>query len=352
MGEFGFLTADGVYHVTVYATDENGNYKVLSMRNLRRMEPQIKELVTTIRESHKRLLNTENTPHQKNPEVVITTPTPPQTSTPSAFKVISTTETQRSLDVSACANCKILPPKTENNSQQPNPDDMKSNASGADADLVDPIPFTIHHQNDQENQEEPPQLKRNDDDSRKQNFNRELHKTTTNPLRELAAPFHQSSPVDSPINPKESFDNSGRQVQNINNPTTRRPPPSLIHNPEVLTSRHGFPLNGVDNAAPPQQPFTIQNRVSESQSGLLYKFNYTVGFHGHNEVGDVAGRKEGEYFNVGRDGIRRTVSYTADENGFHPIVKFETASDDEVPREETEKKAGLKGYEFKWFYAR
>ncbi|XP_030766982.1 protein lethal(3)malignant blood neoplasm 1-like [Sitophilus oryzae] len=34
-GEFGFITADGIYHVTVYATDENGNFKILSMRNLR-----------------------------------------------------------------------------------------------------------------------------------------------------------------------------------------------------------------------------------------------------------------------------------------------------------------------------
>lgn len=34
-GEFGFITADGVYHVTVYATDENGNFRILSMKNIR-----------------------------------------------------------------------------------------------------------------------------------------------------------------------------------------------------------------------------------------------------------------------------------------------------------------------------
>lgn len=33
MGEFGFVTGDGVYHVTVYATDENGDFKILSMKN-------------------------------------------------------------------------------------------------------------------------------------------------------------------------------------------------------------------------------------------------------------------------------------------------------------------------------
>lgn len=35
MGEFGFITADGVYHITVYATDENGNFKVVSMKNIK-----------------------------------------------------------------------------------------------------------------------------------------------------------------------------------------------------------------------------------------------------------------------------------------------------------------------------
>jgi hypothetical protein len=37
MGEFGFITADGVYHVTVYATDIDGNFKILSMKNIRLM---------------------------------------------------------------------------------------------------------------------------------------------------------------------------------------------------------------------------------------------------------------------------------------------------------------------------
>ncbi|XP_037944672.1 protein lethal(3)malignant blood neoplasm 1 [Teleopsis dalmanni] len=33
MGEFGFITADGIYHVTVYATDEEGKFRILAMRN-------------------------------------------------------------------------------------------------------------------------------------------------------------------------------------------------------------------------------------------------------------------------------------------------------------------------------
>ncbi|XP_017122179.1 protein lethal(3)malignant blood neoplasm 1 isoform X1 [Drosophila elegans] len=33
MGEFGFITADGIYHVTVYATDEEGKFRILSMKS-------------------------------------------------------------------------------------------------------------------------------------------------------------------------------------------------------------------------------------------------------------------------------------------------------------------------------
>lgn len=32
-GEFGFITADGTYHQSVYATDENGNFKLISRKS-------------------------------------------------------------------------------------------------------------------------------------------------------------------------------------------------------------------------------------------------------------------------------------------------------------------------------
>ncbi|EFN77546.1 Protein lethal(3)malignant blood neoplasm 1, partial [Harpegnathos saltator] len=32
-GEYGFITADGVYHETGYATDENGDFIITRMRN-------------------------------------------------------------------------------------------------------------------------------------------------------------------------------------------------------------------------------------------------------------------------------------------------------------------------------
>lgn len=32
-GDFGFVTGDGTYHQSVYATDENGNFKLLSFKS-------------------------------------------------------------------------------------------------------------------------------------------------------------------------------------------------------------------------------------------------------------------------------------------------------------------------------
>jgi len=85
-------------------------------------------------------------------------------------------------------------------------------------------------------------------------------------------------------------------------------------------------------------------------TGLLYQFNYTVGYHGHHETGDRAGNKEGGYFVVGRDGYKRTVDYKANEFGYQPIIKLENVGPEATPHEDTEKEAGLKGYEFNWFY--
>lgn len=34
MGEYGFLTADGIYRITVYATDENGSFKIVSTKTI------------------------------------------------------------------------------------------------------------------------------------------------------------------------------------------------------------------------------------------------------------------------------------------------------------------------------
>lgn len=84
---------------------------------------------------------------------------------------------------------------------------------------------------------------------------------------------------------------------------------------------------------------------------LLYKFNYTVGFHGHYEKGWKNGTKVGGYFVNGRDGFSRIVTYVADENGYRPKVKLINIGleSPDTPKEDTEKSFGLKNFEFVWY---
>lgn len=84
--------------------------------------------------------------------------------------------------------------------------------------------------------------------------------------------------------------------------------------------------------------------------GMLYKFNYTVGYHGHHETGNRKGDKEGGYFTIGRDGLKRTVIYKANEFGYQPSFKIEKAQPEEIPQPETEKDNRRHDYEFKWFF--
>lgn len=92
--------------------------------------------------------------------------------------------------------------------------------------------------------------------------------------------------------------------------------------------------------------------LDDQLDGLLYKFKYAVGYHGHSEKGDRIGNKAGAFYSVGRDGFKRTIEYTADGDGFKPKILWERVPEDDIPREETEKELGLKEYEFKWFYLR
>lgn len=370
MGEFGFLTADGVYHVTVYATDEDGNYRVLSMKNLRRMEPQaMKMLLASIREAHQRaVVSQPNNPITMQPLHVLAANNNP--TTPPPFKVISTTEsvTLRPITVASCSNCRVLSkvyptgtsPVTQ--SATPSPDVINY-----DHTAVTPDPVKLHATERIPTKAEVSLYKQTQEPLNKDNHSGQLpilNYNQSDNQSDREDPNYNGFTFTQAPNQLDDADRHSRKLIGVNGDGNRNQvlssPPAPFNNPPTLSG----PLNNVLlNPGPAhegRQP--PPNLIHESRIGLaggseqfneignLYKFNYTVGYHGHNEVGDASGRKEGGYHVIGRDGIRRTVSYTADENGFHPIIKYEAVSDVETPREETEKEAGLKGYEFKWFY--
>lgn len=74
--------------------------------------------------------------------------------------------------------------------------------------------------------------------------------------------------------------------------------------------------------------FSSSNRRSSVQAPPKYVFEYTVkdpyygGHYGHVEQRDGYVTK-GSYFVDLPDGRRQTVTYTADEYGYHPVVSYE-----------------------------
>ena len=89
--------------------------------------------------------------------------------------------------------------------------------------------------------------------------------------------------------------------------------------------------------------------ITESLSDLLYKFKYSTDYHGHHEEGSRNGNKKGGYFSIGRDNIRRTVDYVANENGYVPHLLYEAVDRQYAPNAQNDKNGLLKEFEFKWF---
>ncbi|KAJ8732691.1 hypothetical protein PYW07_015290 [Mythimna separata] len=93
MGEFGFVTADDVYHVTVYATDKEGRFKIVSMKNIHLKSAALPnfDVTTSARQGHALALP----PAQ--PASVQATSIPQQSSKPGGFPPASAPRPQSAI---------------------------------------------------------------------------------------------------------------------------------------------------------------------------------------------------------------------------------------------------------------
>ncbi|XP_062549665.1 protein lethal(3)malignant blood neoplasm 1-like [Armigeres subalbatus] len=333
MGEFGFITADNVYHVTVYATDENGNFKIVSMKNYK-LGPTAPPTTTSAPTT--------------TPSTTTTTSTTPQ-----PFRIITTAKpltSPKPNGYAACSGC-IIPETTTRS----NP--TTELALPETSTLYVP-PFKIVNKNEIENPAA-------------------TGKPITTTIQPTSNANEKSSPEDTPQ--KLVDKKTASKAPSSKESTNASPSPEAMQTPNKQPSSQSLdpPPTSGGVAARPDQPSnskptkqasppsggstatsagkfdhfnTANMMIQHILNGLLYRFNYTVGYHGHHEQGDRQGNKEGGYYAVGRDGIRRGVTYKANEFGFQPHIKFEKVSPEETPREDTEKQAGLKGFDFKWFW--
>lgn len=328
MGEFGFITADGVYHVTVYATDADGHFKVISMKNLRKMPNNLVQ--TTARPP-------PPIPTAANYEINLLKQT--------TVKPYDLT-TAKPSDIASCSGCSI--PEKVNLQEIGLPQKLLKPVNEIDAASIKNMP--VNQVNNLINSNEP---------TKPISYEMKVQQNMFGNSDVLQNVPNQYSPM--PPAPKES-EQPILQVEQLS--LQKIPEGSLLDtDTNLLQLNEGdnkFPLQPLSNVpilpnGPNQQnlqsPGINKNNVDQNMlTGLLYKFNYDVGYHGHREQGDRNGNKEGSYYVIGRDGYKRTVNYKANENGYQPNVKLELARPEEIPREENEKERGLKDYEFKWFY--
>ncbi|XP_045486529.1 protein lethal(3)malignant blood neoplasm 1 isoform X2 [Pieris rapae] len=482
MGEFGFITADGVYHVTVYATDENGAFKILSMKNIR-VKPYPGTASQNSRTGHSLSLTstskTPSSPVQRNEAPNKDTPllrTSLTSSIESNHPNIDGTRIengpkpplqivkQPASPVQACSHCSlpttttVAPRIDPPTNYQQNPYNSQVNQEGQ----IDNIPvekkynqFTnqasqnyqpqtnllnnyqgssqaipeVSNQGLNRRAELPQQELIPPNNPSQQNYNNQVtsyeNAETDNRMQNIGSNNNYDNADQGPNDPSNNLLRSGFNTQNpeISAPNSEIEPPlgnsyqgtpqipqnyaqsqsvsnspshSIERNPKSYEPNIGVPQNtvGVPQSAvggvnlneydttklePPKSPKLLSAQMQivnkntdiyhknpgekdglpegvtkDYMMGVLYVFNYTVGFHGHYEKGFADGSKEGYYYVTGRNGVRTRVDYEADEKGFRPKITEEVLDliSDEVPKPETEKQPqyGLKSYEFKWLY--
>ncbi|XP_059614476.1 uncharacterized protein LOC132260413 [Phlebotomus argentipes] len=412
MGEFGFITADNVYHVTVYATDADGHFKIISMKNIRLMsEPMAKNIASAIATMRSNFESSSPQPRQLDLDTLDITTTPQpfvihSTAAPAReLEVMLDLTTPKASDIKSCSNCKIPEPPAPavQPQNQPLSPSFSPNLGRSSVPPQMPPLMSVMGRFQSTNPQVPSQAP----SLGPSNLNLMGNFQSMSPQVPNQAP--SLGPSNLNLMDENSFDAGQGQDQNQDQdipPSSDLSPPLATSQPAQQPAKEDYssavnalpegrsladdfpatltPEVKVDGASPEDMPiesvmarfkgvevprkqpeeqqyYSPQPRTSPDSGdsdadmeqmlqGLLYLFNYTAGYHGHNEQGDREGNKEGEYYFVDRDGYRRSTEYRANQFGYQPKFKLEKVPEEETPREETEKEAGLKGYEFKWFY--
>ncbi|GJQ70330.1 hypothetical protein Trydic_g22765 [Trypoxylus dichotomus] len=466
-GEFGFITADGIYHVTTYATDENGSFRILSMRNVRISDPLDgsgsgfgKKIPASEVQGAGKKVQAPQTPIKQNQLSPPSTNQAVQTTTRRAPLLFTTQPTIKP----ACAGCGYvtLPPTTQkpitHNLVNKPPQNLffQNGPSVSNQPQTTSSPFTSNGGLTQSNNYQGGVLTQNRNEQAaviaqvqplpisQDNLVADVNRQTSGGLTQgnnyqgqvltqngngqaAAVPQVQPFPIsqdnlEAHVNRQTSSNNLvAPQLAVQSSPNTLSPPFSGV-GPSQAIQVPQSPIGPLTPNTLPQQPspfvqppaisalppqsipqdvelFTTfngqsnipavpeHNRVSDIKvengmilvpnnppipikdkypgmadglpkgieekdiKDLLYKFNYTIGFHGHYEKGYRDGSKIGGYFVNGRDGISRVVTYVADEYGYRPkfkLVNLGLESPD-TPKEDTEKTFGLKSFEFVWY---
>ncbi|KAK4880484.1 hypothetical protein RN001_008630 [Aquatica leii] len=396
-GEFGFITGDGVYHVTVYATDENGNFKIVSMKNIKVSEP-----LDQIDRTKPKQTGYQGTPPQyqqlnqySSSNYKTTTPYQKASSTTLRYQPLFNSVTQRpyadftskSTIRQGCGGCGIITTPLSrldlfSTTTTKKPFNYKENIFQTDVKKnqpPQPNALSIGGTNEITHPQSSPQsvYTTNPTITNKKNsvFKEAIKEKINEPLKidlngkvfentksTAAAPTFGTI-FNKEVSQKTVFKQPSKLVSTTGLPQTTRQPLAL-NKTSIAADKPSIAVveNGLIKI-PGNDPIRIQDKYPNMVEGLpkgitkkdisdlLYKFNYTVGFHGHYEKGWTNGTKVGGYFVNGRDGYSRVVTYVADEFGYRPKFKLIRLGLDSLatPKEDSEKSFGLQNFEFVWY---
>ncbi|EDW93600.2 protein lethal(3)malignant blood neoplasm 1 isoform X1 [Drosophila yakuba] len=401
MGEFGFITADGIYHVTVYATDEEGKFRIISMKSYPYAGP----------------VGPKNVPVTTTPKVLLS-------SAPVALP-------KYNFNTEACSGCflKKSPPKTEirtlsqplapvqpamntyyttkqavtghvstqtSNSQSPSASTKIDYNVGVVEKLAPPVYPPLNLQLDEDairqaityanripgpvaftNQHATIPLASNIQSVAQhpsaglKNINRSGVSSAKTVANSKTRPTLQLNPHQTPL--LSSATTAGVSGVSANAPTGISPsigggslgaggPGGRIGSESGLggasaggkASGIGGGIgsgSGVGGVASGSKASGLGGGIgsgagsASSATGDLYKFKYVLDYNGHEETGGRNGDKQGSYFAIGEDAVQRTIEYIANEFGFQPHVSWRKLD----AKEALPKENSLKHYEFKWF---
>ncbi|CAH1399659.1 unnamed protein product [Nezara viridula] len=313
MGEFGFITADGIYHVTVYATDENGDFKIISMKNIKVGFPPGGTTTTTAKPYPKTKLQLNGIMGCSGCLIPEISPA----MVPKEYPLDNKAFVKK--DFSDGRNSEVN--KNQSSSFFGNTPKNRFETSGS----INTVPPSDQQFGGEKQNKQKPQ-------------------STAMLVPNISTPNDINNKVYvKPLNDKIH----STQINIPGSPQTTKPiqeglTPNLIQ-------------NKISNNTPVSA--TLQPQLNDIEMKILdymaklYKFNYSLSFHGHEETGDFGGNKNGSYFSNGRDGYQRKVVYIANEFGYQPKISLIKLDDEFIPKEETEKElTKLKGSEFIWLY--
>uniref|UniRef100_A0A0A1WR93 Protein lethal(3)malignant blood neoplasm 1 n=1 Tax=Zeugodacus cucurbitae TaxID=28588 RepID=A0A0A1WR93_ZEUCU len=370
MGEFGFITADGIYHVTVYATDEEGKFRILAMRSY---------------------------PYEENPKTIEMVVRPkPQPTTPKAIATPATTAKPKPFEkhnfsVQGCSGCflKNNAPTTTTTTRKP--EDKKYDISLLSRPLAPEQAPVIGSA--------PP--------SSTVGGSKAKTPTTSAFGNAPQVPAKTGTNVFSkPASSQSSGGAKGSPAGGIPTPSTKITAPAIgggkgaANQPSANTGSNSgssggnngfvgnnkFGGNSGSSAASGSKAGSAAgfgggstgNKAATSgasgskaatggstgskpafgggstgsktvsaavgEAGDLYRFKYLLDYNGHRETGSHSGNKEGSFYAIGDDNVERTIEYIANEFGYQPRVRFRKLDAPMQAKENT-----LKDYEFVWF---